>query len=137
MAWRQNELLKATVLDNSIQGKVTGWIKFVGLPQVVHLDLDGNMNDDIRGKKIFIQNNKPPLNGTMHGFDISQKGQVICFTNQGPNSAGGYYFSWCSDQNGVVTIELDQADIEVDEIEKGWSDCRTNDEQMLDAMNIL
>jgi len=51
MAWRPHEFLIEGELDNSNPGKVTGWMKFVGLDGTVHFDLQGNFRRDIRGAK--------------------------------------------------------------------------------------
>ena len=49
MAWRPMRFLIEGVLDNTVRGKVTGWMRFVGLQGKVTFDLDGNFHRDIRG----------------------------------------------------------------------------------------
>ena len=39
-------------LDNTIPGKVTGWMQFAGMDKVVTFDLVGDFHRDIRGAKI-------------------------------------------------------------------------------------
>ena len=39
MAWRPNEQLVCGELDNTVQNKVTGWMKFVGVEKRVVFDL--------------------------------------------------------------------------------------------------
>jgi hypothetical protein len=49
-------------LDNSVPGKVTGWICFFRHskePLQVSLDLSGDFHDDVRGKVIRLSNSKP------------------------------------------------------------------------------
>ena len=52
MAWRPHEILIEGELDNTVPGKVTGWIRFVGMNEVVKLDLLGDFHRDIRGTKV-------------------------------------------------------------------------------------
>ena len=39
MAWRPTRYVKEGQLDNSISGKVTGWIEFAGMKEKVTFDL--------------------------------------------------------------------------------------------------
>jgi hypothetical protein len=43
-------------LDNSVLGKVTGWLRFVGMKEVLKLDLAGDFHRDIRGTKVRLHN---------------------------------------------------------------------------------
>ncbi len=52
MAWRPNDCLIAGELDNTIPGRVTGWIRFAGLAKAVRLNLTGDFHRDIRGAKL-------------------------------------------------------------------------------------
>ena len=52
MAWRPNEQFVEGVLDNTVPGKVTGWMMFAGMKEKVEFDLDGNFHRDIRGAKV-------------------------------------------------------------------------------------
>src|SRR5438132_1347811 len=87
MAWRPNRNLTDGELDNSIPGKVTGWIRFFRHgkePLKVSFDLSGDFHDDIRGKVIRLSNLKPPdrkedfgMEGDyMEGFAVMQRGTV-------------------------------------------------------------
>jgi len=58
MAWRPNENLVKGELDNTVPGKVTGWLEFLG-GVLVQMDLAGDFDPDIRGKKIRIKNPAP------------------------------------------------------------------------------
>lgn len=62
MAWRPYGNLIDGELDNSVPGKVTGWIRFFRQgkdPLTVTLDLAGDFHDDIRGKVIRLSNPMP------------------------------------------------------------------------------
>jgi len=39
MAWRPTRFFEEGVLDNSVPGKVTGWMKFAGMEEKVIFDL--------------------------------------------------------------------------------------------------
>jgi hypothetical protein len=81
MAWRPNEKLLEGVLDNTVPGKVTGWMKFAGMDEKVVFDLEGNFHRDIRGAKVRLCGNGE-LTDTVHaakymeGFSTLQKGKV-------------------------------------------------------------
>ena len=53
MAWRPNEQFIEGVLDNTVPGKVTGWMRFAGMKEKVVFDLEGNFHRDIRGAKVI------------------------------------------------------------------------------------
>ena len=55
MAWRPNEQFIEGVLDNTVPGKVTGWMRFAGLSKKIAFDLEGDFHRDIQGAKIRIQ----------------------------------------------------------------------------------
>jgi hypothetical protein len=82
MAWRLHANFISGRLDNRVPGKVTGWMRFyrTGQPNLkVHIELEGDFHEDIRGKVIRLRNPKPsePENteGTyMEGFARVQRG---------------------------------------------------------------
>lgn len=59
MACRPYENLIAGELDNTVPGKVTGWMRFVGMEEEVKLDLKGDFHRDIRGTRIRLRNAQP------------------------------------------------------------------------------
>jgi hypothetical protein len=61
--WRPHEQLIEGELDNTAPGKVTGWIKFVGMDEAVKLDLAGDFHRDIRGTKVRLRNPNPTQDG--------------------------------------------------------------------------
>lgn len=127
MAWRPYENLVEAELDNTVRGKVTGWIRFVGMDEVVKLDLEGDFHRDIRGAKIRLHNlNRSERNQAgvlgevqggsyMDGFSAIQTGKVGDITaGLPPHDYVRYgYVEWYSDQNGRVVLELDPEQIEV------------------------
>lgn len=120
MAWRPNEQFIEGELDNTVHGKVTGWMRFVGLKEKVIFDLVGNFHRDIRGAKVRLHGDGEAANieeseKYMEDFSLLQKGnagdmtsgrQPIDYVNYG-------YFEWYSDDNGRVVIELDREQVEI------------------------
>jgi hypothetical protein len=108
-------------LDNSVLGKVTGWLRFVGLKEVVKLDLVGDFHRDIRGTKVRLRNPNPSDQGRdggrpyLEGFSLIQTGEVGDMTaGLPPQDYVSYpYFEFYSEPNGRVVLELDQDQIEV------------------------
>jgi len=81
MAWRPTEQLIEGVLDNTQNGKVTGWMKFAGMNENVKFNLEGNFHRDIRGAKIRLRGegevvNSQQASAYMQDFSTVQKGKV-------------------------------------------------------------
>jgi hypothetical protein len=55
MAWRPNEQFIEAVLDNTVSGKVIGWMRFTGIKEKVIFDLEGNFHRDIRGARVRLR----------------------------------------------------------------------------------
>jgi hypothetical protein len=106
-------------LDNSVLGKVTGWIRFVGMDEAVKLDLVGDFHRDIRGTKVRLHNPNPAERGGsekyLEGFSTLQNGDVGDMTAGLPPHDYGTapYFEWYSDENGRVVLELDPDQVEI------------------------
>ena len=127
MAWRPNENLIDGELDNTVLGKVTGRLRFLGMSEPVELNLAGDFHRDIRGTKIRMRNPNPSdrnQNGSlgevragsyMDGFSQVQTGEVGDITaGLPPRDYSDYpYLEWYSEQNGRVVLELDPAQVEV------------------------
>ena len=121
MAWRPNEQFIEAVLDNTVPGKVTGWMRFAGMDGKVIFDLEGNFHRDIRGAKVRLRGDGESANTEeavkyMEGFAKLQKGNVGDMTAGFPPSdyiEGSGYFEWYSEDNGRVVIELEQDQIEL------------------------
>jgi len=120
MAYRPHEQLIGGELNNSVPGKVTGWLMFVGMDKPVKLDLVGDFHRDIRGTKVRLRNPNPTQDGDaakyLEGFSPTQTGNVGDMTAGLPPAdyvSGYVYLEWYSEQNGRVVLELDQDQIEV------------------------
>ena len=112
MGWRPTNYLKEGELDNTVPGKVTGWIRFAGLKEDVNLDLQGDFHRDIRGAKIhFLGRGRdgPEAEKYMEGFSQSQLGKVGDMTaGLPPQDYLDYpYIEWYSEANGRIVVELE------------------------------
>ena len=114
MAWRPTPYLVAGELDNTIRGKVTGWMHYVGLEIKVAFDLDGEFHRDIRGAKIYFRGDANidtdifEASIYMRRFATYQTGKVGDITaGLPPRDYVEYPFiEWYSNQNGRVVLEL-------------------------------
>jgi hypothetical protein len=118
MAWRPHEQLIEGELDNTVPGKVTGWIRFVGIDEVVKLDLIGDFHRDIRGTKIRLSGcarDDEAARQYLEGFSPVQTGEVGDMTaGLPPQDYVAYpYFEWYSEANGRVVLELDPEQVQV------------------------
>ena len=119
MAWRPKDNLIEGMLDNSAPGKVTGWLKFLGMEEPVRLDLAGNFLADIRGRKIRLSNPKPAHRlgrpDYMAGFSPTQTGEVGHITAGLPPHpyVGWPYVEWYGHENGRVVMEFEADEVEV------------------------
>ena len=78
MAWRPTRYLIDGELDNTQPGKVTGWMRFAGMQDVVKLELSGDFHRDIRGAAIRLTGQARETGATqfMEGFCSRQPGQA-------------------------------------------------------------
>ncbi|AQT68725.1 hypothetical protein STSP2_01897 [Anaerohalosphaera lusitana] len=120
MAWRPNEQFIEGVLDNTRQGKITGWMKFAGIEEKVTFDLDGNFHRDIRGSKVLLRGDgeacdRGKATSRMQGFSMTQKGKAGDMTAglQPADYVEYPYFEWYSQDNGRVVIELNPDQVEL------------------------
>lgn len=116
MAWRPNEQLIEGELDNTVRGKVTGWMRFVGIKGKVKFELRGNFLSDITGCKIRIVNPDPEGDKEyMKHFNKVQRGEVGDITaGLPPRPYVGYpYIEWYAEDNGRVVLELDPEQVKV------------------------
>ena len=119
MAWKPNDILREGELDNTRPGKVTGWLRFVGMKETVRLELDGDFSTDVRGMKLRVHNPDPAEeirpSGRMDGFAWHQTGKVVHIT--AGRRGGPACIEWCSDQNGLVLLKLAPQFVEIE----GWA----------------
>jgi len=119
MAWRPHENLIGGELNNTVPGRVTGWIMFVGMDKPVKLDLVGDFHRDIRGTKVRLRNLNPTQDNDrlkyLESFSPIQTGEVGDMTaGLPPQDYVDYpYFEWYSDANGRVVLELDPEQVEI------------------------
>ena len=119
MAWRPTNYLLEGELDNTNPGRVTGWMKFAGLPEKVTFDLAGDFHRDIRGAKIHFSGEgveSEDAKRYMEGFDTHQTGEVGDITAGLPPAdyiSGSVYVEWFGCENGRVVIELGQDQLKI------------------------
>ena len=120
MAWRPNDQFIEGELDNTVQGKVTGWMRFAGMNEKVVFDLEGDFHRDIRGAKVRLRGDGESANTEesakyLEGFSKLQKGNVGDMTaGREPADYVNYpYFEWYSEDNGRIVIELEPDQIEI------------------------
>jgi hypothetical protein len=120
MAWRPNEQFIEGILDNTVPGKVTGWMRFSGMNENVIFNLEGDFHRDIRGAKVRLHGDGQTVNqeeavGYMEGFSKLQKGKVGDMTaGRPPQDYVNYgYFEWYSEDNGRCVLELEPRQIEL------------------------
>jgi len=122
MAWRPNEQFIEGILDNSVPGKVTGWMRFAGMKENVIFDLEGDFHRDIRGAKVRLCGDGESANpeesaGYLEGFSKLQKGNVGDMTAGLPpydyTPEGYAYFEWYSEDNGRVVLEMGTNQVEI------------------------
>jgi len=120
MAWRTSEQFIEGVLDNTVPGKVTGWMQFAGMKEKVVFDLEGNFHRDIRGAKVRLRGDGESADDVidekyMEGFSLHQTGNVGDMTaGRKPVDYVNYgYFEWYGQENGRVVIELDTSQVEL------------------------
>ncbi|MHC5163665.1 MAG: DUF2958 domain-containing protein [Planctomycetota bacterium] len=120
MAWRPSDQLIEGELDNSVQGKVTGWLQFAGMKEKMMFNLEGNFHRDIRGAKIRLRGEGDSLDVQkvaeyMQGFSAMQTGKVGDMTaGRPPQDYAKYpYFEWYSEDNGRCVLELEPEQVEL------------------------
>ena len=120
MAWRPTEVLIEGQLDNTVPGKVTGWMKFAGLSENVVFDLKGDFHRDIRGTSIRLVGDGASMDkmeaaSYMSGMSLQQTGKAGDITaGLEPRDYVDYpYIEWYSDSNGRVVLELSPEQITV------------------------
>jgi hypothetical protein len=145
MAWRPSSYLLEGELDNTVTGKVTGWMRFAGMKEKVSFDLKGDFHRDIRGTKIRLtgsgREDDSEAEEYMASFAVHQTGKTGDITaGLTPNDYGHTpYFEWFGDDNGRVVIELDSSQVEVLGTLRPYLDAEPNsrEEQELNMQEFL
>jgi len=112
MAWRflAYSLVIDGVLDNRTRGKIKGWIQFKGIKDPVIMDLDGNFQDEAKGK-VLVMKDFPTDAGWPEGNVCAKtpEKEMERFARTQKGWAGklnSYYIQWYGDVNGRCVIEL-------------------------------
>ena len=119
MAWRPTQYLKEGELDNTVPGKVTGWMQFAGMKEKVTFELEGDFHRDIRGTRIRLKgegrDDDPETAKYMETFSARQTGKVGDITaGLPPQDYSTYpYVEWYGDDNGRVVLELEPNQLDV------------------------
>ncbi len=80
MAWRITDLVVDGELDNTVKGRVTGWLRLAGRDEPVRLELRGNCRADLAGWRFRIVRLEPipawaePVD--LDGFATEQIGEA-------------------------------------------------------------
>jgi len=113
MTWRPSDYLLEGELDNRTPGKISGWLRFAGLAEKVLVDLDGDFEPDIRGRRIGLTGrrfcNLVSATKYMGGFAVKQCGKAGHITaGWPPQSWTDYpYIEWYSASNDRVVLYLE------------------------------
>ena len=119
MTWRPTRYLLEGELDNTQPGRVTGWLRFAGLPEVVRVDLEGDFLTDIRGTRVVLvgryRGSMEEARRYMDGFAVQQIGQIGNMTaGRPPTEWTDYpYFEWQSDANERVVLDPEPQQVHV------------------------
>jgi hypothetical protein len=127
-------------IDNSIEGKTTGWIWLAGREQPVSLELAGDCWRDLAGARLTFRNPEPKLQeelplaaeqrGVIGDMTASRKSKVVLATEQEAwalRKAGqeipfrwknSLYLEWFSETDGRVLVE--SSDFEVIISDHAW-----------------
>ena len=128
MAWRPSQYSLEGELDDTVRGRVTGWMRFAGLAEKVTFDLRGDLHRDIRGARVRLQGDgaesDPAAARYMEGFVAHQSGKVGDMTAGLPprDYSASPYFEWYGDDNGRVVIELSAKTVNVVDTFCPWAE---------------
>lgn len=112
MAWNPTRCLLKGELENTINGRITGWMKFAGMKEKVTFDLIGDFDPSIRGTRIR-------FSGTGSEDDELAESYMYRFTEEQTGNAGDIVagdnprIEWFSKTEGRMMIELEAESIEV------------------------
>lgn len=119
MSWAPSAFLLEGEMDNRVPGRITGWLRFAGLGKKVTLDLEGDFELDIRGKRIGLRNvflgREAAAAEYMEGFDLFQIGRAGHITaGWPPQTWTDYpYIEWYSVTNDRVVLYLEPHQVTV------------------------
>jgi len=121
MAWRPSNYLVGGTLDNTHLGRVIGALQFVGMDELVRLELVGDFHRDIRGAKLELlgapnaalrEDEARPYFARFSSVQTGKVGDITAGLR--PHDYGRYpYIEWYSEQNGRVVLEYDAGRVRV------------------------
>lgn len=109
MAWRIENHIEEGEIDNTVRGRVTGWLKLTGVESRVELDLTGNCKPDLAGWKFRIVRTEPVPEWDREyifdpiGFESSQTGEVMEITG-----ANLVRYANCSDEELIFRLKQNE-----------------------------
>lgn len=104
MAWRPHNALIKAVFNNSIPGKITGWLELCpgdDKTMKVTIDLDGDFNKSVKSNIIEIEHHSPIGSYPLEYFLPHQNGWAGTFCVE-PHPL----FEWYNNENGRVLFEF-------------------------------
>lgn len=165
MAWRIDEAVVRGEIDNTVEGKTTGWLWLLGREQPVELDLTGDCWRDLAGTKLRFRNPEPkpqantdlesPQKGLVGDMTASRKNKVPLVSGEEFSAMyaarqqipfcwkNTLYLEWFSETNGRVVIETCDFALELSEHVWEMDDDAeeaqklANMQAMRDFMNLL
>jgi hypothetical protein len=158
VAHRIDEVLVRGEIDNSVEGKTTGWLWLLGRAEPITLDLIGDCWRDLAGARLKFRN-RDPKPGRSADLEKIQKGVVgdmtasrkvrvpDCSADEfAARSAAGedvpmvwkntLYIEWFSDADGRVVIETTDFDVGLSDPEWGM-DADAENAQKLANMQAM
>ena len=121
MAWRPTKYLIEGALDNTDPGIIKGYMKFMGMKELVQIELQGNFHRDIRGAVIRFEcddyKDEDPLKAVEYfkGFSVVQTGKAGDITAGRPphDYVDRPYIEWYSKESGRVVVEPEYNQVKV------------------------
>ena len=119
MSWNISSYVLEGEIDNRVPGRITGWLRCAGLAEKIILDVEGDCEPDIRGKRIGLRNaffgKETAAAEYMAGLDRHQTGKAGHITaGWPPQTWTDYpYIEWYSDTNDRVVIFLEPHQVRV------------------------
>lgn len=105
-------------IDNSVNNRVDGWLRFAGIDTPMVLELTGNCDFSLYGRRICFaraESSLAPLGQQLlSGLLLHQVGPTgnMGWSGIGDESRGTLSVHWFG-QNGPISLELDQLDVQI------------------------
>lgn len=158
MALRIDQEIVRGEIDNTVEGKTTGWLWLLGRPEPVTLELEGDCWRDLAGARLKFRNPEP-CGEVGASFDGLQKGVVGDMTASrktrvpdcpleefySRSKAGEevptvwrncLYLEWFSEANGRVVVESTDFELELGE-HQWWMDSDAENAQQMANLQAM